>query len=160
MGLDITVYKGMHPSTKVDKDKINKVSFDYEKFCFPGPSMEWSEKHFPGRGKGLDPYIIYSYEDCYSFRAGSYHGYNVWRDDLEEFAEDNNQFKELIDFADNDGVIGPIVSKKLYNDFKDNKERAIAYSKTFEDGNHWLEKYMDWEYAFKMASDCGAVFFH
>lgn len=64
-------------------------------------------------------------------------------------------FFELIHFADNEGVIGPVVSAKLAKDFRDNYERA----KAFGDG-YWLSKYEKWMAAFEMAADNGAVEFH
>ena len=42
---------------------------------------------------------------------------DCWRDKLNEFAG-NVAFQELIDFADNEGVIGSELSKKLYDDFQ------------------------------------------
>src|SRR5438552_18976423 len=71
---------------------------------------------FADRADGLEE-GCYGYADRYDFRAGSYGGYNDWRDSLARLAgwRNANQafnakggaFWELINFADNDGIIGP-----------------------------------------------------
>lgn len=159
MGLDITAYKNLR---KIENPELDEYGYpvDYESEWKPGDSMKWSEKYFPGRGEGVNADTTYSYEESFSFRAGSYSGYNWWRRHLEELSKDTLDFDELINFADNEGVIGPIVSKKLLEDFNKNKEKAKEYSKTIEDGDYWLEKYEAWLDAFEYAADNGAVDFH
>lgn len=159
MGLDITAYKKLsvveNPKFDDDGDLV-----DWESQWRPGASMVWSEKHFPGRGDGIIPETVYSWEEEYDFPAGSYHGYNFWRSKLNDFMGDK-AFQELINFADNEGVIGPVVSKKLAKDFADYEEQATAYSESLEDnGKWWIDKYHSWKKAFEMASDGGAVDFH
>lgn len=158
MGLDIRAYKNLTEviNPELDEDGDN-VHWDTE--WTPGASMKWSEKHFPGRGEGIDADKTYKWEDTYGFRAGSYSGYNRWRRALERFAV-NKAFYELTEFADNEGVIGFVVAKKLAKDFADYEEQAKAYAKELgEEGEYWLEKYYDWKQAFEMASENGAVEF-
>lgn len=151
----------------MSKEEIKKVPVDEDGFFLqdnvwkPTASMEWSEKHFPGRADGIEPDAVYSIESSFHFRAGSYSLYNQWRDILDENISDGNSFRELINFADNEGVIGPIVSKKLYKDFEDNYEKALKVSEQLDDdfGSYWIEKYKLWTEAFKSASDNGAVIF-
>lgn len=73
------------------------------------------------------------------FRVGGYSWYGRWRNRLslsvlgvaaqdvwrnpEKFAA--QPFYELIDFADNEGCIGPTVSAKLSTDFAENRENAL-----------------------------------
>lgn len=162
MGLDITAYKRLVVVENPEIDEDGEL-IHWDSNWQPGASMDWSEKHFPGRGEGIDSKAVYCWEDRYGFRAGSYSGYNHWRSQLESFAKKigkNEAFQELIDFADNEGVIGPIVSKKLANDFTENKMEALKFSKTLEDDGWFFEKYEDWELAFTMAADNGAVDFH
>lgn len=159
MGLDITAYKNLkvveNPQVDEDGELLN-----WETEWQPGVSMEWSEKHFPGRGEGIDYKAVYTWEEGYGFHAGSYSGYNWWRSKLEEFAE-GDSFQELINFADNEGVIGPVVSKKLLKDFTENEERVVKFADTLGDkGEWWINKYKEWEKAFEMAADNGAVDFH
>lgn len=158
MGLDITAYRKLkvvkNPVLDKDGDLVN-----WETEWQPGGSMEWSEKHFPGRGQGIEPQAVYTWKDSFGFRASSYSGYNWWRSKLEEFAGEN-QFQELINFADNEGVIGPVVSKKLYKDFTENYERAVEFDKTLGEGKRWINQYENWKKAFEMAADNGAIDFH
>ena len=158
MGLDINAYKKLTEVENPQWDENAEELLNWESEVQFGESMDWSEKHFKGRGEGIDSKKVYKWEDVYEFRAGSYSGYNVWRDELERFSE-GNQFYELINFADNEGVIGYVVSEKLYNDFKDNELRAKEYSKNISDGEYWFEKYKEWEKAFEYAKEGGAVEF-
>lgn len=157
MGLDITAYKNLK---KVENPKIDEYGelINWDSEWIPGASMEWSEKHFPGRGEGIEPNSAYTWEDSFDFRAGSYSGYNRWRAKLEEFKE-GDSFEELINFADNEGVIGYVVAAKLYNDFVKFEEKAEEYSRTISDGDWWFELYKEWKKAFKFASQQGAVDF-
>lgn len=181
MGLDITAYKNLK---KVKNPRLDEDGYpeNYDTEWKPGASMEWSEKYFKGRGEGIEPQSVYTWEDKIGFRAGSYSGYGWWRSKLNDFSKtiydsvkaevDKNgnvglvigtkdvPFIELINFADNEGVIAYVVAKKLYKDFQDNKNKAEEFSKTFDDGNYWLEKYEAWEEAFEYASQNGAVDFH
>lgn len=158
MGLDITAYKNIKPVENPVLDDGYPV--DLVNNWLPGASMDWSEKIWPGRGEGVDSKTVYEFEESYEFRAGSYSGYNWWRSNLEEFASNKSRaFKELIEFADNEGVIGSVVAKKLSKDFHDNEEAAKEYSKHIGDGEYWMEKYYDWMEAFDYASNNGAVDF-
>lgn len=136
MGLDITARKNLKVVEKPELDE-DGYPVNWETEWQPGASMEWSEECFPGRGEGVEPKAVYTWEDDYGFRAGSYSGYNWWRSKLEEFAE-GDSFQELINFADNEGVIGPVVSKKLYKDFIENHERAVEFDKTLGEGEWWI----------------------
>lgn len=156
MGLDINAYKNIKIVEKPELDEDGYV-LNWDSEWMPGESMVWSEKHFPGRGEGVNPHTVYTWEDKFRFRAGSYSGYNWWRRALKQFAK-GNDFQELIEFADNEGVIGPVVSKKLANDFAENLEEAIEFA-VHLDSEMWLELYNDWKKAFEMASNNGAVEF-
>lgn len=157
MGLDIRAFKGLKEVKNPQFDQYGEL-IDWENQWNPGASMEWSESVWPGKGKPINPKSVYEWEDCYHFRAGSYSGYNWWRDKLNEFAG-NVAFQELIDFADNEGVIGSELSKKLYDDFQKYHEKAFEFSMTLDDAGWWFDKYHEWEKAFEMAKDGGAVEF-
>ena len=157
MGLDITAYRKLKVVTNPQIDEDGElINWDTE--WKPGASMDWSEENFPGRGEGIDSEKVYTWEEEYGFRAGSYSGYNRWRSELEEFAIDNS-FQELINFADNEGVIGTVVSKKLVKDFIENEERAIEYDLALGENNWWINQYRKWKKAFEMAADDGAINF-
>ena len=121
------------------------------------------------------------------FCAGSYSGYNQWRNQLavvagyesaEKVWEDCNlpasfnirlfklkeidgqeiermkPFYELINFSDCEGLIGPEICKKLYQDFVDFEDKAK------EQDEYFYERYTNWKEAFRVASDNGLVAFH
>lgn len=164
MGLDITAYRKLAVATDVKLDRYGDP-VEYDKFWKPSASsITWAEEHFPGRSNGVDPDAIYSIGDSFRFRAGSYSGYGRWRDQLATLAgitdeergalADGKPFAELVCFADNEGVIGPVVGAKLLKDFQEH------LSKAEEIGGHFLEAYQDWLKAFEYAADGGAVDFH
>lgn len=161
MGLDITAYKNLQAVEKPERDENGELVNESTQWE-PRYDMEWSEKHFKGRAEGIDPEVVYAWDEELHFRAGSYSTYNVWRDCLETFAKslDEGAFYELIMFADNEGVIGPIVSKKLLHDFTRYYKRAKIYANTLgDDAQWWFERYELWQEAFTYASDNGAVVF-
>lgn len=158
MGLDITAY--------------SKLTF----VCLPDENYEeqddhiqiWENPHFPGRLAGLYNGGVYSTADSeeYDFRAGSYCGYNDWCDVLDQAREDlpSYAFEELINFADNEGTIGPSISLKLRDDFvryaEQVKARLPEFIKDADDREYWLERYGHWTNAFTLAADGGCVIFH
>ena len=101
--------------------------------------------------------------DGYEFiNIGSYSTYGWFRRALEVFSEDRDCFSELINFSDCEGVIGNVVSKKLYKDFVSNAESFIKWvHQKFDayDSELLLQKYRKFETAFKTAKDGGAVEF-
>jgi hypothetical protein len=165
MGLDITAYRKLWPApqAEVDSDGYPK---EYDKFAhFGSATIQWTEEHWPGHSDGIKP-GVYGFAEAHGFRAGSYGGYNQWRNQLScvmrgKPAEDlwkepiAGPFAELIHFADNEGVIGPTVAAKLAKDFADNQARAEAVT-----DEYFLKKYNEWRKAFELAADDGAVDFH
>lgn len=159
MGLDITAYRGL-------KKVLNPILAEdgypenYDVQWMPGEGMKWSESIWTGKGEPVEYDSVYEWEDSYEFCAGSYFRYNIWRHQLEQFKGDI-AFQELIDFADNEGVIGSKLAKKLYNDFLLYHKEAEKYAEKLEKDNEWfINKYCDWEKAFMFASNDGAVEFH
>lgn len=159
MGLDIRAYCGLK---EVRLRSANEPSSAGGMVCF------YFEPHFPGREEGLKEWMWYTYCDTMHFAAGSYGGYNRWREELAALLGttpgkiwDNPQpgpFMELINFADNEGCFGPVVSAKLAKDFVDWQDRANAQSNKIEH-QFFMQYYNLWRKAFEMASNCGAVKF-
>lgn len=160
MGLDITAYKQLQVVEDAKRDENGEL-FDDSTQWEPRYDMEWSEKHFKGRAEGINPELVYTWHEELYFNAGSYSSYNLWRAHLETFAKslDDGAFYELIMFADNEGVIGPVVSKKLLQDFTRYHAQAKVYADTLNDGEQWFDKYNKWQEAFTYGSDNGAVLF-
>lgn len=123
--------------------------------------------HCPGDAAVLveDPPI----SERHSFRAGSYSGYNRWRELLSRFAlgvepndvwEDAEAFEgkpfvELINFSDSEGCIGPEAAAKLKRDFDSQAARA----KTWGDSEDFFPLYEEWQLAVSLAADEGVLVF-
>jgi hypothetical protein len=177
MGLDISMYR-----------KIEFVRAPANEDDEP----EWqTEIQIRGNLKGFESRFtgatgIYRYASSASFRAGSYSGYNEWREQLAKLAgypqrertdryegtralhaagaweADEGPFWELINFADNEGAIGAEVSAKLSHDFIEWRDRAQVFAESLGilTGGYFMENYNDFARAFAMAADGGVVLFH
>ena len=113
----------------------------------------------------------YETEAVDGFRAGSYGGYNVWRallcrvmlgvepravwNDPDKWR--SQPFYGLINFADNEGCIGPVWSARLAKEFAEGRERFHAHP---EVGDYERSKYDEWMKAFEAAAQNGCVEFH
>ena len=185
MGLDISYYSKIKESKEIEDDfypSIYTSSNGY--FIYQLGSL-----------KKDAPYELTEESEDGSFRAGSYSGYGEWRNKLSVMAGygdasdvwkdfgsnirycklkkiNGEEFKmkpfyELICFSDCEGVIGPEISKKLYQDFLDFDEKAKDFQKNNTDfypspyqGDYFYQLYQNWKEAFRVASEYGAVFFH
>jgi hypothetical protein len=181
MGLDITAYSKLQKldvlfdaaGEPADPQTREPLDYAYTKVHV--------NHDFPGRAEPLEDKACYSYENSMGFRAGSYGGYNGWREQLATLAEypavsyapyhpdhatmrrdaaawqgkaDGMPFVELVNFSDCEGVIGSLVAAKLAKDFAEWDERAKAI------GGGFYDRYTHWRQAFEMAADGGCVDFH
>ena len=185
MGLDITAYRKLTKLDVVfdaDGESIDPVTRDevgYDFFAYVNPD-------FPGREEGVEHRACYRAEQRSGFRAGSYSGYNAWREMLAKMAgypalpvdrygtgnidfrhdagahaAGSGPFFEMIWFTDCEGVIGPVVSRKLAEDFRQWDEKAQQFSAAIDGwSGHFYRLYLEWKIAFEMAADDGAVSFH
>lgn len=171
MGLDITYYS-----------KLKKIDCVFDADGEPIGITDYFQPYinpdFPGRADDIENKAVYSYQECDGFRAGSYSGYNAWREELAKLAgypeietEDygikrkrhdagawkagGGPFWELIHFSDCEGTIGAKVSAKLADDFAKFQPQADAHPEEW-----FRSKYAEWFQAFNVASDAGAVSFH
>lgn len=183
MGLDITAYRKL---TKLDCvfdaggepiDKKTEEPMDYD-------FRAWVNPDFEGRADDIESKAFYSAADSFGFRAGSYSGYNGWREELSRLAgypsvqvdrygtgniqerhdygafnADGGPFWEMINFSDCEGVIGATISAKLAKDFAEFDEKAKAFNSNGPE-DWFYGKYQEWRKAFEMAADGGAVQFH
>lgn len=176
MGLDITAH------CKIEKVGGNLYDRDGEPVNADGSPIEYDlhayvNADFPGRNGSVEGNAYYTSKDSMSFRAGSYGGYNSWRNELAKlagypetpfenygreqlrydagaWAATSGPFWELINFSDCEGIIGPEVSAKLAADFAKFDDAAKAVETPW-----FYECYQKWREAFEMASDSGAVRF-
>lgn len=171
MGLDITAYSELKKAECGNAfDEFGDIADGFVQF--------YVNTDFPSRADDVIDNVAYEYGEEVSFRAGSYGGYNAWRDKLAEMAgyqqgayEEygrtrksfaatvwNNPipgpFMELINFSDCEGVIGTKVSKKLAGDFAEYQADADAHPDA-----DFRDKYAEWRSAFEFASNKGAVKF-
>jgi hypothetical protein len=170
-GLDVTAFEKL---TIVPSPQFNKNGEPSGK-----NQIELSPVEFVERFDGLEAGKVYHYQSYFSFRAGSYSGYNYWRNELAKLAGykptrckscsgktelrydttvwkmHRGPFWELIDFSDAEGVIGPVVCKRVYKDFI----RYQAAAKKHPD-EYFRSSYEDWKKAFAMCANDGAIVFH
>lgn len=164
MGLDIRVATSILEIT--DKDRIVEGDY-YLHVLHDHPEME--------RASDIKEGYYDLTGESFSFRAGSYSGYNFFRNLLSEailgvpakmvwerteFYE-KKPFFELINFSDCEGCMGPEVSKKLYNDFEENKEKFYTFVKNkyqFE-SQFYTRVYDDFMTGYGMVGDEGVLIF-
>lgn len=137
---------------------------------FTASELGATEEGWPGFTDGIKP-GVYAFSQFGDFSAGSYTGYDEWRQRLARFAcgkslervwgeNPKGAFAELLCFADDSGVIGARVAGKLAKDFAEHDERAAAYAAAKAWGDDWLALYRDFKNAFLVASDGGAIYFY
>lgn len=165
MGLDITAYRKL--TAVRPRPAGDETGYDEGLIWLPPQHAA----QFKGREAGIR--LDHWYRDAgpdnvFGFRAGSYSGYNRWREWLAALAGHGSPetvwrtpnapgpFVELINFSDCEGTIGPVVAAKLAKDFAEWGERAKAND---AEGYNYIQ-YCEWRKAFEMAADHGAVAFH
>jgi len=102
-----------------------------------------------------------------NFWSSSYDSYNRWRKELALMAgyesdvwvwknKPEGPFVELIDFSDCEGVLGTATCAKLFEDFKNNQEKAKEYKPETE----FYDDYRRWMNACELAMKAGCIHFH
>jgi hypothetical protein len=151
MGLDITAYS-----------KLKRIKRG-------GKIRFYGNDAYPDRAKPIvtdDAALYVCQGEELDFRAGSYSGYNLWREQLSRMAtglapeiiwRDEERYKDtpfflLINFCE--GTIGTEAAKVLAQQFADWQAKADQHEDTW-----FREKYAQWRKAFELASDNGAVEF-
>lgn len=132
--------------------------------------------HFPGRADKVEHGAYYEYSQRVEGISLGYGGYNKWRNELAKlagwplvpdegdsakrshaasaWAATSGPFWELINFADNEGVIGGKVCAKLAKDFAEFQSKADAHP-----DEYFREGYNSMRRAFEAAADTGAIDF-
>lgn len=168
MGLDISVYANV-------KFVAEYVAGEWLEDCEIFVSPEY-ENTFPGRALPLRV-GWYTGERVFGFRAGGYSFYNEWRNLLAKAAGypsdsyvwrnvPEGPFVELINFYDNEGVLGASVCRKLYSDFcrpgvVQCAKEVLSVSANQMQMEYFEERYNNFKKAFELAGEHnGAVVFH
>ena len=174
MGLDISVYTHVTPLPETgawdeEPDWDAGVRRIYQNACFitRGAGVELPKAQ-PGRDGSSDFHFgDFSVSEGPSFHAGSYSGYNRWREqlaslvgaDLDGLWADGGTdvpFGELLNFTDCEGFLGPEVCHRLMRDFQDHHSAAQVH---FDE--YGLEKYEAWMRGVELAAkNSGVVVFH
>lgn len=175
MGLDITAHRKIKFEAMRSVEDYNAqeaegvvAGWDYF-YTWPGHINK--NNPFPDqvRDSGLHAMGIYTWQDAYGFRAGSYVYYNRWRDELSRIAigvpasdvwHNKDKYREkpfylIVNFTDSDGIIAGPAIKTLATNFAEHRE-GIAESASDE----FMELYDHFARAFAFALDDGCVRFH
>jgi hypothetical protein len=160
MGLDISAYEKVtlvHPTNAYNEEyELPNHRFLYQSPGFIAQADGLVTGHYKVEGEEIH------------FRAGSYSGYNHWRNTLslmlgkpaEEVWE--NPVPGPIHFSDCEGIIGPKTSAKLAKDFAEWEEKAAIFFNAQPEYQYpdWIiSKYNDFHKAFVLASNGGVVIF-
>lgn len=171
MGLDVTAYSKLVEAPDAERDEDGGL-VDWQ-----GMASFYDNQDFPGRFEGLKEGMAYKTDGECSGLSSGYGTYNGWREELaklagypvqmrEQYGREvesycaacwggaEGPFSEQINFSDCEGSIGPVVSAKLANDYAEFADKAEAV------GGYFWEKYQEWQEAFQLAADNGAVNFH
>jgi hypothetical protein len=127
MGLDITAYSNLKFLRGKEGDHYDGYIHVYQDSSFPD-HCELEEGYYDETSKTR----------THTFRAGSYSGYNEFRNILaqctlgvttdvvwEDDSYETRPFYKIINFSDCHGSIGPKYSADLYREFVDNRDRFI-----------------------------------
>lgn len=164
MGLNLTGYVNLGFVEELAADLFDD-KYDYDEYFHL-----YAYEHFADRHSDLVTNGVYKVQEVYSFRGGSYSGYNWWREllcrivfDVEPNVVWNNEevykdkpFYYLINFTDSDGVIGPKICKQLAQEFKENHLKVTTHPLT-EELEWFVENY---EHFLRLFENSDIVRFH
>jgi hypothetical protein len=177
MGLDITAYKNIKLVDVLDDMELWEERYDWKTTTYIHP-VYVDDVHFIEQleDSSLQSGGVYEFEEQYNFRAGSYSGYNAFRDWLSQWAlgvsarevwNNAEEYKDkpfylLINFSDCEGYIAGSAVNKLLEDFVSHEDemRKHAESLTSDIQEWYLSRYEAWRQAFELASNNGYVEFH
>ncbi len=161
MGLDITAYSKIKKTNNLDEASI---------FVYRG-------EYYNDRAIDVEAGTYIEGDECEShcFRAGSYSGYNQFRNLLSDIileadqrtvwtneeAYEGKPFYELINFSDCEGNFGPEMSAKLHKDFVDHREvfhEKVKNRNLYE--GYYESVYDNFMKGFELASQGGILSFH
>lgn len=169
MGLDVKAVNNLEYAEPLDWDV-------YEELYDLGEKITYLQvnPHFPHSSVGVVDGIYRLTPDSeeYSWHAGSYGGYNLFREFLAEsagytphdcwespYSYLGSAFYELVNFSDAEGTIGTEASRALYQDFVENREAFVDFVGD-DDVMYFVERYDVWTEGLRIASNNGYVIFH
>lgn len=166
MGLDITAYKKF---TITDHVPTQGTWCEEQDHVVPRLDTGFDQSF---RGLPRDGLCVLTSGEQFNFRAGSYTGYGEWRRLLAYAAWDlppeevwtypdryrDHPFFELINFADDQGTIGPDAAADLAWDF--DAHSNMVRPRLAQEDERATKRYDDWQRAFELAANHGLVRFH
>lgn len=178
MGLDCTAYSnlkhvGQHEPDPEDEDwcynEGHVTAFAYKGFERSTRGLLGMQKDYVNGLVGGDCYATTDVTES-SHWGTSYGGHNRWREELARFATDGKHgapdfwndtvgpetpFYEVINFADNEGSIGPEAARDLLGDFRTHRDAYAAQAEDYDLGH-----YDKWLRGCELASQDGLISFH
>ena len=181
MGLDITSL------SRILTKESNPIDFEFRELLeetvetfYINPEFYDQCSNYTIEGQNTIEYIRMEESMEIEFKAGSYRGYNEWRRQLCEFANDgldiadlwdnfdkykDAPFASMLNFSDCEGALDYLACEGLLKDFIDNKdvitEKVKAHTRMGEmDKDHWIEIYDSFTQAMSCASNEGVMIFH
>lgn len=164
MGLQITAHNRLE---LVDDCKIEEK--EYFENTHSRVITLFDNPEFPYHIGSLKGQTLYKVKgQTFSFRSGNTRSFKDWKEWLAKVGGYNNlsdvwktkqlgPFIELLNFSDSEGTIGPILSRKLSQDFNDYENNAIAMGGDLAYG---MDFYKNWKKAFNLAAkENGVVIF-
>lgn len=151
MGLDITAYKDI----KIIENKEPEYYFS---------SSDFPQSNMPNLE---DKEIQIDFKEEFDFRAGSYSGYNLFRnelcisannikaEELWDLKDESLKFYWLINFTDCDGYIGTSYCSILYEEFCKYEEDV-----KLKLNDYFHQTYDNFKESFRLGRDNGLVSFH
>ncbi len=155
--------------------KLIKMELSKVNLCEDGTPEEnrvssfLSNPKFPAHMSGLSSDLFYKCSGKkMRFGAGTYEEYSQFKkhlsmvagfEKIEDLLKSGGPvyFIELINFSNEEGTIGPIICKKLHNDFMDNYNVAEKYFSNLDDHEKFWTHYKNWCKALFVASHNGAI---
>lgn len=160
MGLDVSFYAS---ATKVEHSPA--YPFDDDE-CWDAHHVLYVSD-FPKQADGLEHHSCWVTEGRVAHIHHSYGGYNLFREWLSKTALDvapefvwtkpeayeGKSFVDLINFADNEGTIGPVTAQRLASQFASQRSRIVATN------DDMIDRYDEWGTAFALVGETGFVVF-
>ena len=163
MGLDIVAFEHARPVIPCDQDQDEHDNH----------IVAWVDENMERSLRGLENGRCYEVAGAdIGFRAGSYSGYNKWREalalralGLPAFTVWNDPsrfvelpFFELINFSDGQGTIGPEAASDLATDFSAQRARIAAQPLADPEEEAWfMHVYDQFQEAFELAASGGGL---
>jgi hypothetical protein len=154
MGLDISAYVNATPAPDANPNDFDSVA------------RASVESAHVAQADGIEHGALFTFDKEIRFRAGSYSGYNRFREELAGLVgyvpqaawsgqvSEESPFYPMVNFSDCEGTLGPQTCARLAKDFADHQDKAD------EIGGYFAEAYSQWRRAFEEVAGNGFVSFH